>query len=151
MRRVSILVLVAALVPACGVARADDKSHKAAAEQLLKVTDTEKALEQSIDLTLEQQLKANPQLAPAKEAMRAFFKKHLGFAALKDDLVKIYTDEFTEDELKKATEFYSTPAGKKMAAKMPLLMQKGGELGMKRVQENADELRKVIEDELKKK
>jgi hypothetical protein len=134
-----------------GVAQADDKSHKAAAEQLLKVTDAEKLMERSIDVVLDQQLKANPQLAPAKEAMRKFFKKHLSYASIKDDMIKIYTEEFTEDELKKAVEFYSTPVGKKLAAKMPVLLQKGGELGMKRVQENAEELRQMIEEELNKK
>lgn len=146
-----LILAVAAAVLVGGAARADEKAHKAAAEKLLEVTDAEKNLQRSIDMSLEQQLKANPQLAPAKEAMKKFFNKHLSYAALKDDLVKMYMDEFTEEELKKVVEFYSTPAGKKMAAKQPVLMQKGGELGMKRVQDNADELRKMIEDELRKK
>ncbi len=146
-----LILAVAAAVLIGGAVRADEKSHKAAAEKLLEVTDAEKNLQRSIDLSLEQQLRANPQLAPAKEAMKKFFNKHLSYAALKDDLVKMYTEEFTEEELKKVVEFYSTPAGKKMAAKQPTLMQKGGELGMKRVQDNADELRKMIEEELRKK
>ncbi len=152
MNRVLILALVAvAFVTAGGTAGADDKSHKAAAEQLLKAADVEKNLEKVIDVVLEQQLKANPQLAPAKVVMQKFFKRHLSYTALKDDMIKLYVEEFTEDELKKLADFYATPLGKKMVTKMPVLTQKGGDLGMKRVQENADELRKLIEDELMKK
>jgi uncharacterized protein len=96
-------------------------------------------------------VKANPQLAKTKDVMRGFISKYMNYASLKDDLIKIYTDEFTEAELKTITEFYSTPLGKKMITKMPALLQKGSELGVKRLQEHGDELRKLIEEELMKK
>lgn len=132
------------------VAWADEKSHRAAAEDLLKAANTEQALQAAIDQTLAIQLKANPQLAPVKDVMKKFFAKHLGYSALKDDLIKIHMEEFTEAELKEIAAFYRTPTGKKAADKLPALMQKGAELGMKRVQENADELRRMIEEALKK-
>jgi hypothetical protein len=145
------LVLVVAAVLIGGAARADEKAHQAAAEKLLEAMDTEKSLERSIDASLDQQLKDNPQLAPAKEAMKKFMTKHLGYPALKGDLVKLYTDEFSEDELNKLTEFYGTPVGKKMAAKQAIMTQKAGEIGQKRVQQNIGELTKAVEEALKKK
>jgi hypothetical protein len=130
---------------------ADEASHRAAAEDLLKVTNAEKMMQVTIDQMMSLQLKANPQLEPLKDTMKKFLNKHLSYAALKDDLIKLYMAEFTEAELKEITAFYRTPTGKKALEKMPILMQKGGELGAKRVQENSAELKQMIEEELKRK
>ena len=145
---VALGLVVAGASPA---ARADERSHRAAAEEMLEAANTEQAMQAAIDQTLAVQVKANPQLEPAKGVMKKFFAKHLSYAALKDDLIKIHMEEFTESELKEIAAFYRTPAGKKAVEKLPILMQKGSELGMKRVQEHAAELRQMIEDELKKK
>jgi hypothetical protein len=148
MRRSSVgLVLVALL--AAGLARADEKSHRRAAEELFKAMGTEKSLAASIDTTLDLQVKARPALARFKGVMKKFLHKHMSYDSLKADLVKMYTQEFTESEQKELTKFYQTPAGKKFARMMPVLMKKGAELGQRRVQENLDELKKMIEEAAK--
>jgi uncharacterized protein len=141
-------LMVAGASPA---ARADEKSHRAAAEDMLEAANVEQAMQAAIDQTLAVQIKANPQLEPVKGVMKKFFAKHLSYSALKDDLIKIHMEQFTEPELKEIAAFYRTPTGKKAVEKLPILMQKGSELGMRRVQENAAELKQMIEDELKKK
>ncbi len=65
-------------------------------------------------------------------------------------MVKMYTKEFTEAELKEMTKFYKSDLGKKIVQKNPVLMQKGADLGARRVQENLEELKKMIEDEARK-
>jgi hypothetical protein len=70
---------------------------------------------------------------------------------LKDDLIKIHMEEFTEEELKEIAAFYRTPIGKKAIQKMLPLQQKCSELGMKRVQENIGELQRMVVEELQKK
>jgi uncharacterized protein len=146
----SLAALGLVLAGAPSVAWADEKSHRAAAEDLLKAANTEQAMQAALDQTLAIQLKANPQLEPVKDVMRKFFAKHLSYSALKDELIKIHMDEFTEAELKEIAAFYRTPTGKKSVEKLPALMQKGAELGMKRVQENSAELQQMIKDALKK-
>jgi hypothetical protein len=131
--------------------RADEKSHRAAAEELMQAANMEKLLQASVDVALNQQIKANPQLAPFKDVMHKFLSKHMSYAAIKDDLIAMYVAEFTEQELKEVTAFYKTPTGRKVLEKTPTLMQKGGELGAKRVQDNLPELQKMIEEDLKKK
>ena len=64
----------------------------------------------------------------------------MGYASLKEDLLKLYTKEFTEEDLKDMTTFYQSKAGKNLVKKMPLLTKKSMELGAKRVQENMGEL-----------
>ncbi|MBL8794723.1 MAG: DUF2059 domain-containing protein [Planctomycetia bacterium] len=151
--RTSVLAMAAGLILAGSLtpARADEKSHRAAAEELLKVSNTEKAMQSAIDQMLALQLKANPQLEPVKDVMRQFLIKHISYAAVKDDLIAIYVAEFTDPELKEITAFYRTPTGKKAVEKLPVMFQKGAELGVKRVQENSAELKRMIEEALRKK
>lgn len=152
MMRIGLTVALAlALVGNFATVRGDDASHRKAAEEMFNVMNMEKQMDTAINQMVDVQVKANPQLAQVKGAMKQFMSKYLRYSAIKDDLIKIYTAEFTEAELKELTAFYRTPVGKKSIEKMPALMQKGSELGMKRVQENAAELQQMIQDELKKK
>jgi hypothetical protein len=130
--------------------RADEKSHRQAAEELLQTMNMEKQMDSAIDQTLNAQIKAQPALAAYKDVMRKFLDKHISYAALKDDLIQIYMDEFTEPELRQITTFYKTPAGKKMSEKGPTLMGKSMKLGMERVAKNQNELKQMILEESKK-
>lgn len=125
-------------------ARADQASHRAAAESLLNMMEMDKVMSQSIDQMLKAQVQANPAIARYEPQMRAFFAKYLSWASMKDDTINIYMGEFSEDELKQMTAFYQTPVGKKAVQKMPGLMARGMELGQKRVQEHVPELQAAI-------
>ena len=57
------------------------------------------------------------------------------------------TQEFTEPELQKLTEFYKTPLGKKASEKMPQLALLAGQLGLKKAQAHQAELRQMLEDQ----
>ena len=82
--------------------------------------------------------------------MKRFFAKYISYASLKDDLIKMYSEEFTEQEnWKELATFYQTPLGKKVIEKTPKLSAKGAQLGMERVQANQAELQKMIQDELR--
>lgn len=150
-RLIAGLALAAAMASA-GAARAQEasKSHKAAAEALLKTMNVNKQMTAAVDQMVAMQVKANPAMAPFKDVMVKFLKKHMSYESLKDDLIKIYSETFTEQELKDLTKFYKTPLGKKLLEKQPALTQKAGELGAKKVQDNAAELRTMIEEAVRK-
>lgn len=124
--------------------RADEASHRASAEALLNLMDMDKLMSQSVDQMLQIQLKQNPAIAPYEQQMRAFLNKYMSWASMKDDMLKIYTVEFTEAELKELTAFYQTPVGKKTVQKIPQLMAKGAELSQKRMQDHMPELQAAI-------
>ena len=126
------------------LARADDASHKAAAENLLNLMDMDKLMAQSVDQMLQLQIKQNPAIAQFEPQMKTFLNKYMSWASMKGDLVSIYVSEFTEQELKDLTAFYQTPLGKKTVQKMPQLMSKGAELSQKRMQEHLPELQQAI-------
>jgi uncharacterized protein len=141
------LLLVGSSAP---LLSADEKSHQAAVEELLVITKTPENLKSSITTMLDLQIKQAPPLAPLRKPMEKFFEKYLSYDALKDDLIKMYAAEFTEEEIKDLIKFYQTPLGKKTAEKMPVLTAKGAQLGASRVDAHKAELQQMIRDELLK-
>ncbi len=147
MRKTSIIIFLIMNMLLSSLAVAGEDTHRQAAEKLLYTAGMEKALEQSIEQMLNIQLQQKPSLAPYKEVMLRFLKKHMGFESLKEDIVAIYIEEFTEKELNEIIAFYETPTGRKTIKKMPKLMAKGAQLGVSRVQQNIGELQQMIKAE----
>jgi hypothetical protein len=131
--------------------RADDASHRKAAEALLGMMDMDNMLSQTVDQMLAMQVQQNPAIAPYQAQMKTFLNKYMSWASLKDDMVKLYVAEFSESELNELNKFYQTPLGKKTVQKMPGLTAKGAEIGQKRVQDHLPELQAAIKAETEKK
>jgi len=129
------------------VALGDEQSHRKAAENLLIVMEVDKSLPQIAAQVLENQLQQNPQLAPQRDVLQRFLTKYLNWASVREDTITAYTHEFTEPELKKLTEFYTTPVGKKANEKMPQLAFIAGQIGLKQAQAHQAELRQMLEDQ----
>ena len=143
-------LITVALMLSPVIALGDAQSHRKAAENLLIVLEVEKSLPQIADQVVDTQLQQNPQLAPQRDIMQKFLNKYLNWESVKEDTITAYTREFTEPELKKLTEFYKTPVGKKASEKMPQLAFIAGQLGLKQAQTHQAELRQMLEDQKNK-
>jgi len=143
-----LITIAVLLTPA--VAVGDEKSHRKAAENLLIVMEVDKSLPTIAEHVVETQLQQNPQLAPQREILQRFLTKYVNWESVKEDTITAYTQEFTEPELKKLTEFYKTPVGKKASEKMPQLAFLAGQLGLKKAQAQQAELRQMLEDQQSK-
>ncbi|MEM1069204.1 MAG: DUF2059 domain-containing protein [Planctomycetota bacterium] len=119
-------------------------SHTAAVEEFFLVMKMKETTDKTIDQMMSAQLTQQPQLAAFKDVMLDFLRKHVSYSALKSDMVKLYRDAFTEEEIQQLTAFYRTPVGQKAIAKLPSLATAGAQLGMSRVQANMGELQKAI-------
>src|SRR4051795_5842889 len=97
--RLVLALTLAAIVSLPSALSADEKSHKKAAEELLLATNIESQLRSSIDQSIALQIKVNPQLAPMRGVFDRFFAKYMSWDALKDDVIAMYADAFTEAEL----------------------------------------------------
>jgi hypothetical protein len=148
--RLGCLLALGLALLATSTARADETSHKKAVVELFGVMKMHKQFETAIDQMLDVQARSNPVLGKMRPTMKRFFNKYMSFDSLKDDMAKIYMESFTEAEIKDLTKFYQSPLGKKLLEKMPDLMKKGSELGVKRVQANQAELQKMIREDLSK-
>jgi len=146
MRRYSCLITVALLCYPY-VALGDAQSHRKAAETLLIAMEVEKSLPQMTAQVVEIQVQQNPQLASQREVLQRFLTKHMHWDSVKEDTITAYTQEFTEPELKKLTEFYKTPVGKKASEKLPKLAFISGQIGLKKAQANQAELQQMLGDQ----
>lgn len=143
----SIKVFAFTAILALGqVVWADDASE-VEAEALLGVMGMDKVLDESMTQMLEMQVQQNPSLAPYKTIMAEFLAKHMSYESLKPEIIAVYAEAFTAQELKEITAFYETPTGQKAIDTMPMLMQKGAQMAMARVQQNLPELQSKIEAE----
>ena len=132
------------------IALGDEQSHRKAAENLLLVMEVDKSLPKIADQVVENQMQQNPQLAAQRDVLQQFLTKYVNWESVKEDTITAYTQEFTEPELKKLTEFYKTPVGKKASEKMPQLAFIAGQLGLKKAQANQAELRQMLDDQQSK-
>src|SRR5215510_7254086 len=143
-------LLTIALVCHPSVSRGNEQSHRKAAENLLIVMEVDKRLPMLVEQLVESQLKQNPQLASQRDIFQKFFNRYLNWESVKDDTITAYTQEFTEQELKKLAEFYKTPVGKKASEKMPRLAFISGQIGLRQAQAHQTELRQMIEEQKNK-
>ncbi len=142
-------VVTMALISSPVIALGDEHSHRKAAENLLMAMEVDKSLPHIAAQVVENQLQQNPQLAPQRDILQGFLNKYLNWESVKEETITVYTQEFTEPELKKLTEFYKTPVGKKASEKMPQLAFLAGQIGLKKAQANQAELRQMIEERTK--
>jgi hypothetical protein len=145
----SCLLAVALMGYPC-LAVGDEQSHRKAAETLLLVMEVDKSLPKIVEQVVANQVQQNPQLAPQREILQRFLSQYVNWESVKEDTITAYTQEFTEPELKKLTEFYKTPVGKKANEKMPQLAFIAGQSGLKKAQAHQAELRQMLEDQKNK-
>ena len=145
MKTLSILALgLAALAAVESRVCADEASHRAAVEKLFATMNMEKTHAASLENILQQQSRANPAMMQLQGTMRDFLNKHMGWASLKEDMVKIYEEGFTEEELGELNKFYESPVGKKSIEQMPSLMGKGMAVAQERMKEHLPELQAAL-------
>jgi uncharacterized protein len=138
-----LMTIAFGVLPAMGLA--DDASHRRAAEALLITIKAAQEIQKSADRLREQLLQQHPQLAPHQAAVQTFITTHMNWPSLKEDLITLYVQAFTEDELQQLTTFYRTPVGQKAADTMPALAHAGTQLGITRLQAHREELQRMLE------
>ena len=123
---VAAVIVLSVFVP---VAHADETSQKVIVEDLLQTMKTDqmmKPLFEQMRSMMEQQF---TQMG-ASEDMKPILKRYidklvnimeqtLSWQTLKDDMISIYMQAFTEDELKGMLTFYKSPVGQSVISKMP--------------------------------
>ena len=79
-----------------------------------------------------------------EELLSEFLQQNIGWDAMKEDLISMYMQAFTETELNEINTFYATPTGRKLIDRLPELIKQRDQLAMQRMQENIGELQKEI-------
>ena len=124
------------------------QSHRQAAEKLMALTEMEKSVQQGVESFIHLQLKSKPELAQKKEILRRFYSDQIGWDAMKDEIIGLYVEGFTEQELNEMVGFYSTPTGKKMIHTVPVLMMERAKIAMLRIQQSQPKLQKQLKNKI---
>ena len=117
MTRLRAICTAVALVCASGQVFADTASHAATAETFLKLAHADK-LGTPVYMQVQQM-----------------------FA-----MVKLYTTNFSESELKDLVAFYQSPLGKKVLEKMPQLTQQSAQMTQAKLESAVPVVNKLLED-----
>ncbi|UTF58843.1 DUF2059 domain-containing protein [Gilvimarinus sp. DA14] len=114
--------------------------------ELMDLIGSKDQLNQMSGQMVNMMVQANPALAPYQDVIGQWSEKYFTWDAMKDDMVVIYKKYFTDAEIEKLIEFYSSPVGKKAIEVMPQLFQEGSQVGMRIAQEHQAELMQMLED-----
>jgi hypothetical protein len=152
---VALIVGVALLWCASPVC-ADEANMSAKAEELLKLTQSDQMMKQVLEQvkamqaaqlkTMDLSDERRAQFTEMQERLTALVADHLSKA--EPELVKIYADTYTEEELDAILAFYKSPAGKAMLEKMPVVMKRSTPVMMKMMTDLQPEMNKIM-DEIK--
>jgi hypothetical protein len=138
-----------AAAPSAAAATSVSAGQRKAAEELMTAMEMEKNTNKALDQMLAAQMVQRPELKAVEPEMRTFLTKYMSWNSLKEDMVQLYAQEFSEKELKDLAKFYKSTTGQKFIDKQSSLMIAGMELGQRRMQENLPELQRSIENKMK--
>ena len=137
-----LILFIALCVP--GYSVGSEESHRAAIEEMLRLSKVDEMMEPMFD-QIEGMLKNQfmqmgvteeqlPILEKYQKELFNLMKEEMAWSKMRDDFVDIYARVYTEEEILEINKFYSSPAGRKMIEKMPLLMQETMTITQKNMQ-----------------
>ncbi|WP_263260871.1 DUF2059 domain-containing protein [Pseudomonas sp. RIT-PI-S] len=155
MNRVRALC-TAAVLACAGPVMADTASHNASAEAFLMMAHADK-LGTPVYMQVQQMFAQRFAQANAPDSKQALLETYqakanaaldqaIGWDKLKPEMVKLYTDNFTEQELKDLVKFYQSPLGQKIVQKMPQVTEQSAELTQAHLKEAAPVVNKLLAD-----
>ena len=161
MRRFIVALFAIALIGGGSTVFADEISKRQLAEDLLVQLGIDKYTEIAIPMIAKMQENIFKSKTGDKEKDEMFkefsgklwelIRKEMSWENMKDDYIKVYSEVFTEDELKELIIFYKSPIGLKFIEKTPLLMQKTMEISQVRTKRLMPEINRIVEESVKKK
>jgi uncharacterized protein len=86
----------------------------------------------------------NPELAPYEDVFREWYKKVFAQGEFEKQILDLYANAFSEEELRGLIDFYKSPLGAKALEQMPALMRQGMAVGERLAQKHAGELQEML-------
>ncbi len=144
-----ILFILVAILGCTLSAGADEASHKELVKQLFTVTNMKEGVDDTCKEVINMQMKSNPMMEPFKDVITDFFTKYMSWESLEPEMIKLYMDTFTEDELRDIVSFLSSPTGILYTEKSFDLNMQILQIGHKRITDNMGELDAMISERAK--
>ena len=141
MSRIPALCIAALMAVGSTQVLADARSHDADAERFLQLAHADKL---AVPVYAQVQQMFAQRFAEAKA--NAELDKAVGWDKLKPDMVKLYTSNFSEQELKDLIAFYQSPLGQKVLQKMPALTAQSAQITQTKLETAVPSVNKLLAD-----
>jgi len=132
MKRLSALIILAALGLLIKPVMAEDAAQRALAAQLIDMTNGKETMRSGFDTVMNGVIEnmrqhGMPQegVDAIKAAVAKWYDQEINFDEIRPKMVDFYVKEFSEDELKQILAFYQSPVGLKAIKDMPNVMKEG--------------------------
>jgi hypothetical protein len=131
MRRIVLAIgfALALATPAAAQQRTFAPSHLDAAREYLETLQIHKVAAAAVEMSLEQQIRANPAMEPYRATMMEWAREIFASAEAKTAFAEIYAEAITEADLRALTAFFRTPLGQRVALIQPKMAERGAEVG----------------------
>lgn len=153
-------ILIAAITIALCVSvpptHADEVSRKVITENLLQTMKVDRMMEpifEQMRSMMEQQFAQMDTTEDMKPILKRYIdrlvelmEQTLSWRILREDMITIYTNVFTEDELKGMLAFYKSPVGQSVITKMPSATQESIKLMQKRMPELQQKIKRIAKE-----
>ena len=149
MRKIRRFFQAAVAAAVCCTAMAEEPPGRAEVLELLEVTDSRRQTDALVRMMVEETLRENPQLEPARQTVLDFYADCFGFEALQETIIGLYLKHYTPEEIRRLTEFYRTPVGRKVVENGVEFGSVGMRIGSERMRERLPEFQKKLEKALK--
>ena len=150
----AIAIIVLSIISS--IANADEISQRTTAEELLRLMKADqmtKPLLNQMRSVMEQQFARmgapddmKPILKRYTDRLFGVIDETLNWQTLKENTISIYTQTFTEDELKGMVAFYRSPIGQSVIDKMPMAMQRAMEIQQKSMPQFLEKVKQISEE-----
>ncbi|WP_152020155.1 DUF2059 domain-containing protein [Aliarcobacter butzleri] len=125
--------------------------NKSQAEILLDKPIYEEMFLKGIKMGIEEKIKQAPQLLLFKDIMEEFVSKYINYEEFKPAFIKVFNDNFTQDELSQINRFESTKFAEKYNKQFPKIYEEIKTMYQNILIEHKEDLKKIIEEKLKNK
>jgi len=137
-----------------GQASADSANHATQAERFLELVNADR-LAVPVYAQVQQMFAQRFEQTQAPESKRALLEQYqskadaaldkaIGWEQIKPDLIKLYTETFTEQELTQLNEFYDSALGKKMLSTLPELNARSAQVTQAKLESAVPQVNKLL-------
>ncbi|HEU0301376.1 MAG TPA: DUF2059 domain-containing protein [Longimicrobium sp.] len=142
-KRWMVLALTLAAAAPAAAQPEPSATEVALVREFLEVTRTSENLTRTMEAMLQGGMGA--EMGPGfADVMREFFAEHLRYEALEPGFIRMYSDLFTEEELRGLIAFYRTPVGQRMAELTPEIAVRTQQITNEVMQEAMPELMELM-------
>jgi uncharacterized protein len=158
-------IIISILLYGGSAAYADDNFHRAAVEEMLRISKMDqidqmiKPLFQQVGKLMEQQFNQlnvpedkRPLLKKYTQRIFDVMEEEMNWGKMKNEYIDLYVKVYTEDEVKDIMAFYRSPAGQKVIDKMPQLIQESMAVSQNRLKKILPKIQQIsseMVDEIK--